>query len=141
MLPFCGYHIGDYFNHWLRMGRTLTEKPRVFSVNCFRRGPKGEFLWAGYGDNMRVLKWIVERVHGRVGARETALGWTARFEDIDWTDCEFRREEFDALTQVDTQAWTQEMASHADWFHALGERVPATLALKRQLLEQRVATP
>jgi phosphoenolpyruvate carboxykinase (GTP) len=143
MLPFCGYHMGDYFGHWLEMAHRLEAAghtlPKIFCVNWFRKGEDGKFVWPGYGENMRVLQWIVQRVRGEGGGAEHLFGVSPRYEDLNWTGLAFPRERFDAVIGVDHRAWTQEMTLHQALFEQLGTRVPAELATTRRRLEQRLA--
>jgi phosphoenolpyruvate carboxykinase (GTP) len=134
MLPFCGYHMADYFRHWIKMQRGLVETPRIFHVNWFRKGEDGKFLWPGFSENLRVLRWIVGRCQGRASARETPLGWMPRHEDIDWTGLPFPRETFELLTAVDRKAWRAELISHEELFLDLHSHLPKEMIFERELL-------
>ena len=134
MLPFCGYHMGDYFRHWIRMQRSLSTTPRVFHVNWFRKSENGKFLWPGFSENMRVLKWIVDRVGGRAQGKETPIGWTPHYEDIYWNGLEFPQAQFDELQRVDRAAWKQEAMGHEELFIALHDHLPPEMIYERELL-------
>ena len=134
MLPFCGYHMGDYFRHWIRMQRELSETPRVFHVNWFRKDKDGNFMWPGFSENMRVLKWIVDRAHGRALGQETPIGWTPRYADLEWKGLDFPAEKFDELQAFDRDAWRQEVLGHEELFLDLHDRLPPEMVYERELL-------
>jgi phosphoenolpyruvate carboxykinase (GTP) len=134
MLPFCGYHMGDYFAHWIVMQRKLSETPRIFHVNWFRKDAEGKFLWPGFSENMRVLKWIVDRSRGKALAKETAIGWMPRHGDIDWTGLDFPRASFDELQSFNRLAWRAEVMSHEELFLDLHDRLPKEMIYERELL-------
>jgi phosphoenolpyruvate carboxykinase (GTP) len=134
MLPFCGYNIADYFRHWIKMQRKLSETPRVFHVNWFRKDTDGKFIWPGFGENMRVLKWIVDRARGRALGRETPLGWMPRYEDIDWSGLDFSKEKFEVIMAVDRTAWRKEIMEHEELFFDLHAHLPKEMVYERELL-------
>jgi phosphoenolpyruvate carboxykinase (GTP) len=134
MLPFCGYHMGDYFRHWIKMQRTLSVTPRLFHVNWFRKDAEGQFLWPGFRDNMRVLKWIVDRVHGRTHGQETPIGWTPQYSDIDWKGLDFPKQKFEELQNVDRAAWKSEVIGHEELFIVLHDHLPPEMIYERELL-------
>ena len=134
MLPFCGYHMADYFSHWLSFGQQLENPPRIFIVNWFRKNEKGEYLWPGFGDNMRILQWIIRRAKGQARAFEGPLGWTPKYEDIDWRGLNFTKEQFREVMRVDREEWFQEIASHNELFFKLYDRLPRDLTAIRDLL-------
>ncbi len=134
MLPFCGYHMGDYFRHWIKMQRTLNVTPRIFHVNWFRKDADGKFLWPGFGENIRVLKWIVDRVRGRAQGKETPIGWTPHYKDIEWKGLTFPEAAFDQLQAVDRPAWRKEVMGHEELFIALHDHLPSEMVYERELL-------
>jgi phosphoenolpyruvate carboxykinase (GTP) len=128
MLAFCGYNMSDYFAHWIEMGRRVPYPPRIFMVNWFRKDESGRYVWPGYGENMRVLKWIVERVEGLADGERTAWGYVPRHKDIDWKGLEgFAAEKYLAISAIDRSMWKQEMPLHRELFDKLGERVPPVM--------------
>jgi len=139
MLPFCGYHVGDCFNHWLKIGKVVAKPPRIFNVNWFRTDADGKFVWPGFGQNMRVLAWIVERSHGRSGARETALGYEPDYSDLNWAGLDFAPEHFAQVMRVDVARWAHELAAHDELFAKLGSKQPAALAAERAKLGLRLS--
>lgn len=134
MLPFIGYHIGDYVNHWLQFGRTLPNPPRIFGVNWFRKDENGNFIWPGFGDNIRVLKWIVQRIQGRTSAVESPIGWMPRYEDMDWTGLDFPIEEFNKVMTIDREPWKKELLSHEELFSRMYDKLPKEFFFIRELM-------
>lgn len=134
MRPFCGYHMGDYFRHWMKMQRSLKETPRIFHVNWFRKDEQGNFLWPGFGQNMRVLKWIVDRAHGRALGRETPIGWVPSYEDLEWNGLDYPREKFEELQAFDRKSWRKEVIEHEELFIDLHDHLPKEMIYERELL-------
>ena len=134
MLPFCGYHMGDYFNHWLQFGRDIPNPPRIFGVNWFRKDENGNFAWPGFGDNMRVLKWIVQKIRGESNAVESPIGWMPHYDDLDWSGSLFTKQQFDQIMYVDRELWKQELLSHAELFERMYDKLPKEFIFMRELL-------
>ncbi|TCM69978.1 phosphoenolpyruvate carboxykinase (GTP) [Acinetobacter calcoaceticus] len=144
MLPFTGYNMADYFNHWLEMGEKVGAKaeaagnqlPKIFNVNWFRRDAEGNFVWPGFGQNMRVLEWIIDRCQGRAEATETPIGYVPTYEQLNWTGIEFTKDQFNTVTAQDKDQWIKELESHTALFDKLGERLPKALkARQNELLD------
>jgi phosphoenolpyruvate carboxykinase (GTP) len=134
MLPFIGYHMASYFNHWLDIGRRVVDPPRIFNVNWFRKDKNGNYAWPGYGENMRVLKWIVDRTNGRTKRTESPLGFMPQYEDLDWRGLNFSKEQFLELMAVDRDIWLKEILSHEELFIRLHDRMPKEFLAMRELL-------
>ena len=138
MLAFMGYHMGDHFQHWLNIGAKLAASgarvPRIYCVNWFRKGADGKFTWPGYGENMRVLRWMLERIDGSAGGEDNLFGVTPRYDDLNWAGLDFTREQFQSVTAIDRAEWQKELALHGELFKLLAARLPAALLdVKRQI--------
>jgi phosphoenolpyruvate carboxykinase (GTP) len=142
MLPFCGYNMSDYFQHWLDMEHKLEESghtlPKIYCVNWFRKGDDGKFVWPGYGDNMRVLKWMIDRLEGTAPGTENGLGVSPAYSEINWTGLDFSQTQFDSVTSLDKDAWKQEFALHTELFTQLAYHLPKELEETKVKLEQRL---
>ncbi len=138
MLPFCGYNVSDYFAHWLSMQKRVAKLPAIFHVNWFRKGADGKFLWPGYSDNMRVLKWIVDRVNGQVPAVETPIGFVPNYEDMEWAGLDFKKADFDQVMSFDSASWAAEVVGQEEFFFKLRDRLPKQLINERQSLVNRL---
>ena len=143
MLPFCGYNMSDYFQHWLDMehkleslGHTL---PKIFCVNWFRKGADGKFVWPGYGENMRVLKWMLDRIEGKVQGQDNLFGVSPTYEEIEWSGLDFSRAQFDSVTHIDKADWQAELALHSELFTQLAYHLPQELVATKAQIEQRLA--
>ena len=143
MLPFMGYNMSDYFQHWLNLGAKLqasgAKLPAIFCVNWFRKGADGKFVWPGYGDNARVLQWMLGRVDGTAQGSENVFGTSPRYEDLNWDGLAFSREQFESVIGIDKAAWQQEMSLHAELFQQLAFHLPAELPATKAKIEQRLA--
>jgi len=138
MLPFAGYNMGEYLQHWLDMQEKIPYPPKLFQVNWFRKGKDGKFLWPGFGENMRVLKWIVDRAHVRVGGQETPFGWVPKAGDLDLSGLDIPAEKVDEATHIDATEYKQELTEEGEFFEMLGKASPETLQLQRKLLLSRL---
>jgi len=133
MLPFCGYHMGDYFNHWLQVGRNTPKPPRIFLINWFRKNQQGKFIWPGFGENMRVLRWIVDRVRGRASATESPIGWMPQYDALDWRGLDFPKDAFHQVMSIDREQWKQELYDQESLFDKLYDKLPREFAHMREL--------
>jgi phosphoenolpyruvate carboxykinase (GTP) len=144
MLPFMGYNMADYFQHWLDLGGRLAAKgaklPGIYCVNWFRKGVDGKFVWPGYGENMRVLEWILGRLEGKASGTENVFGTSPRYEDLRWSGLNFTREQFQSVIGIDKAAWQQELKLHAELFQQLEYHLPAELSATKARIEARLAT-
>jgi phosphoenolpyruvate carboxykinase (GTP) len=145
MLPFIGYNMADYFQHWLNLGKKIGEKnpaalPKIYCVNWFRTDDEGKFVWPGFGDNMRVLKWMLERIEGSAGGTENVFGTTPNFADLNWDGLDFTQQQFDTITSIDKDAWTEELKLHTELFEKLAYHLPQELVATKAELEKRLAS-
>jgi phosphoenolpyruvate carboxykinase (GTP) len=143
MIAFAGYNMSDYFQHWLDIGKRLeamgAKVPRIYTSNWFRKGQDGKFVWPGYGENMRVLKWMIDRIEGKASGTDHLVGVTPAYEDLNWTGLEFSREQFHAVTSIDHGAWQQELQLHGELFQQLAHHLPPELDATKAKIEKRLA--
>jgi phosphoenolpyruvate carboxykinase (GTP) len=138
MIPFCGYNMADYFQHWLEMGKRMIKPPKIFQVNWFKTDENGNFLWPGYGENLRVLEWIIERCRNKITADKTPLGFMPKIEDIDLTGIDLPKETMEKLFYIDRQLWFEELKSQKEFFKKFGRRLPQEIWFEYEALKKRL---
>ncbi|MBP3324149.1 MAG: phosphoenolpyruvate carboxykinase (GTP), partial [Clostridia bacterium] len=139
MLPFCGYHMGDYFKHWIEMGEKLGDKaPKIFNVNWFRVDEEGHFIWPGFGDNLRVLEWILKRCENEVDAKETAIGYVPNAEDINLEGLDFSIDALKGILEVDNAKWAKEAEGVEEFYKKFGDKLPCELKEQLNILKANV---
>jgi len=138
MIPFCGYNMADYFNHWLETGKKMKSPPKIFHVNWFRRDENGKFIWPGYGDNLRVLSWILKRSSGEISAEDSPLGLIPKMEDIDFTGLNLTRETWNKLFDINQSEWEHEMTDRKNFFNKFGSDLPASILEEHTKLQERI---
>jgi phosphoenolpyruvate carboxykinase (GTP) len=143
MLPFTGYNMSDYFQHWLNLGEKLAttgaKLPSFYTTNWFRKGEDGKFVWPGYGENMRVLKWMIDRIEGTVKGEEHVFGVSPAYDEVNWTGLNFSIDQFNTATNIDKAAWRKEMELHSALFEQLAHNLPQELVLIKSQIEKRLA--
>jgi phosphoenolpyruvate carboxykinase (GTP) len=140
MLPFCGYNMADYYRHWLEMGKRIPHPPKVFHVNWFRRGADGNFLWPGYGENVRVLKWILERVEGRGGAEESPVGYVPTQNALTLDGLNISAKAIEELLRVKPEDWEDDLADSKQFLQKFGDRLPEEIREEHEKLSRRLST-
>jgi len=143
MLPFTGYNMSEYFQHWLNLGKKLSASgaklPRIYTTNWFRKGEDGKFVWPGYGENMRVLKWMIDRIEGKAQGKEHVFGVSPAYEELNWTGLSFSAEQFKTVTSIDKAAWQKELQLHTELFQQLEYHLPRELGETKAEIEKRLA--
>ena len=138
MLPFCGYNMADYWSHWLKLGAKITHAPKIFRVNWFRKDENGEFIWPGFGENMRVLSWIFDRVNDTQNASQSPFGYMPRHQDLNWNGLDFCSEDFNNIMSIDRDRGIEEANAQHELFVEFGEKLPTELERQRQALKGRL---
>jgi phosphoenolpyruvate carboxykinase (GTP) len=143
MIAFCGYNMSDYFQHWLNIGKKIGASgatlPRIFTTNWFRKGEDGKFVWPGYGENMRVLKWMIDRIEGKATGTDHLFGVSPTYEEMNWTGLDFSPEKFASVTSIDKAAWQKELELHTELFQQLAYHLPQELTETKAKIEKRLA--
>jgi phosphoenolpyruvate carboxykinase (GTP) len=138
MLPFCGYNMADYFRHWLKIGKKMIKPPRIFHVNWFRQDETGKFMWPGFGENLRVLEWILARCNNNIGAVKSPIGYIPRPEDIDMTGLDLSRETLEKLLSINKDEWLKELESQREFFKRFGRDLPREILDEWKFLKRRL---